>query len=543
VVHLGRGRRFTSVCVEEAESLASLAATALQNAGLFQQTLREKERATHVLAQLKAVLKEVDAGVLLVNDRQQVLWMNRQFGVMFGIDDVEAIMGSDTPAPMSALRDRARACFADPDAFFAQRDRIDADREFAGYLGNLEIIHPQARTLQEYTTPIHDSRRNYIGRLWVYHDITAQQRSEEALRRSEAQHRAILRALPDAVFRLGRDGTYLDYIAPDDFAMLLPAEKFLGHSVAELLPADLARQSLEGIGRALSSRQVQTLNYQMLLEAGVRDYEARIVACGRDEVLAIVRDVTEKNFLEAQFLQSQKLDSLGRLAGGIAHDFNNLLGGIMGYASLLKGKLDPASDAYDFANIIEKATQRGARLTQQLLTAARKSPFDPRPMDVTEVMREIVQIMAHALPKNINVVTRLNAGLPAVQGDPTQLHQVLMNLCVNGADAMPEGGTLTLSNGEVFLDEAFCQKHVSLRPGPYVQLVVADTGMGISEADQSKIFDPFFTTKGPGKGTGLGLAVVYAIVKNHQGLIEVTSKLSQGSTFTVYLPVHRPEPN
>ena len=540
----GQVRRFTPRTIETAEAFASLAAIVLQNAQLHQETLKEKERATNLLTQLKAVLKEVDAGVLLVSDRQQVLWMNRKFGEMFGIGDIESLVKDDQPAPLSTLRRQSRSCFADPEAFFARRDPIDLDRVYAGHLGNVEIIQPAQRTLEEFTTPIRDAAANYIGRLWAYHDITALKRSEEALRHSEAQERAMLEAIPDAMFRLSRDGTYLDYIAPPEFDLIVPGAQFLGKSAAEVLPADLARRTLDAIDQALSSRRVQTLEYQLRMNDRVRDYEARVVASGDDEVLAIVRDVTERNFLEAQFLQSQKLESLGRLAGGIAHDFNNLLGGIMGYASLIQGKLDPNSEAHEFAGIIEKATQRGARLTQQLLTAARKNPFEPRSVDVTEVTQEIVQILSHTLPNSIMVNARLQPNLPPVRGDQAQIHQVLMNLCVNAADAMPDGGVLTLANQEVLLDEAFCRQHLSVRPGPYIRLSVSDTGIGISEANRPKIFDPFFTTKGPGQGTGLGLAVVYAIVKNHQGLIEVKSEVNsapdRGSIFTVYLPVHGP---
>jgi two-component system cell cycle sensor histidine kinase/response regulator CckA len=215
----------------------------------------------------------------------------------------------------------------------------------------------------------------------------------------------------------------------------------------------------------------------------------------------------------------------------------------MGYASLLKTRLTPETDTHEFAQIIETATRRGAQLTQQLLTAARKSPLQTSPMDVNEAVQEVVQTLSRTLPKNITITDRLQPQLPQIQGDLTQIHQVLMNLCINAADAMPEGGTLTLRTRAVFLNEERSRKLLSLQSGQHVQLSIADTAIGISEEDLPQIFEPFFTTKETDKGTGLGLSVIYAIVKNHRGAIEVSSKVGQGSTFVVYLPVYEQKPS
>jgi signal transduction histidine kinase/GAF domain-containing protein len=520
------------------ERVAHQIAPAVENARLYEEATREKERAAGLLAQLKAVLTEADAGLLLINDQQQVLWMNEKFGEFFGITGIGSILSDDAPAQMNVLRDNLAACFVNPDAFFAERDRIGADHVFAGYVEEVELVYPQLRTLQEFTTPVYAAEQTYLGRLWVYHDVTAQKRKEEALRHSESQQRVLLEAIPDAMFRISKDGTYLSYLAPADFRTLIPSEEFLGKSVESVMPAEVAQPTMACIAKALSGHQVQAFEYRLTINDQVRDYEARIVASGPAEVLAIVRDVTERRSLEAQFLQSQKMESLGRLAGGIAHDFNNLLGGIMGYASLLKNKLDPSSETHEYASIIENATKRGAQLTHQLLTAARRSRFNSRPMDLNEVTQEVVQILSRTLPKGVRVASDLQLDLPLIPGDQSQVHQVLMNLCINAADAMPDGGTLTLSSKEAFLGEGFCRQHLSAEPGRYVQLTISDTGIGISEADLLKIFDPFFTTKEPGKGTGLGLAVVDAIVKNHNGIIEVSSVPGEGSLFIVYLPVY-----
>ena len=252
----------------------------------------------------------------------------------------------------------------------------------------------------------------------------------------------------------------------------------------------------------------------------------------------IIHDITQRKALEAQFLQAQRLESFGRLAGGIAHDFNNLLGGIMGYVSLLKERLEPTTDLYEFASIIEMATHRGTQLTQQLLTTERKTPAKTQPLNINETIKEILRILSHYLYKNVTVKTRLQRNIPPIAGDPAQMHQILMNLCINATDAMPKGGTLTITSQEINVDAEFSREHIMAELGRTIQITVSDTGAGISQDDQPKIFDPFFTTKEPGKGTGLGLAVVYAIVKNHRGMIEVDSEEDQGSTFRVYLPVY-----
>jgi PAS domain S-box-containing protein len=288
---------------------------------------------------------------------------------------------------------------------------------------------------------VQDSQGNPSGFIRIDRDITQQRENVEALRRSEAQQRAILEAIPDAMFRLSRDGTYLDYTAPQGFDFILPPEEFLGRTINEVMPPELGRQIMSDLRHTFQTGQAQTFEYQLIQDGRQRDYEARLVVIREDEVLAMEREVTERKLLEAQLFQSQKMESLGRLVGGVAHDFNNILGGIMGYASLLKTRLAPDTDSYEFAQIIETATRRGAQLTQQLLTASRKSAPQLVPMDVNEAVAEVAQILSRTLPRNVTVIEQLQPLLPHIEGDLTQIHQVLMNLCINAADAMPQGAT------------------------------------------------------------------------------------------------------
>lgn len=366
---------------------------------------------------------------------------------------------------------------------------------------------------------------------------------EAALRESEEKYRTLFEESRDAIYLCSPQGQFLEINQASLDLFGYNKEELKQMQCWDLFtnPKDLKKFQREITKRGsiidfeTSLRRKDGPALTCLITCTMRQAEDKQI-CGYQ---SIVHDITERKQLEAQFLQSQKMESMGRLASGIAHDFNNLLAGILGFSSLLKNRVDPNSEAHEFAEIIEKATQRGAQLTQQLLTSVRKTPFEIRPIDVNEAMQDVVQILSRTLPKGVNIVSHFQPTLPLIQGDIGQIHQVIMNLCINASDAMPTGGTLSLSNNTTELDEAFCRHHLDLQPGQHIQLTISDTGMGISEEDQTKIFEPFFTTKLTGKGTGLGLSVAYGVVKNHHGTIEVKSKPNKGSTFTIYLPVSR----
>ena len=478
---------------------------------------------------------------LMDNVRESIVAKDLEGRVTHWNKGAEVLYGYSAPEVMG----KSITFIVRPEEAEQERQRMQQALATGAWRGQYLQQRKDGTSFWTYTSIslVRDAQGNPSGFIRIDQDITQQKESVEALRRSEAQQRALLEAIPDAMFRIGREGTYLDYIAPKEFELLAPPDEFLGKMVYEVMPPKIAQQIMGHFQRALQTGETQTFEYQLFQNGQQRDYEARLVVNREDEVLAMVRDVTERKLLEAQLFQSQKMESLGRLVGGIAHDFNNLLGGIMGYASLLKTRLPPDTEAYEFAGVIETATRRGAQLTQQLLTAARKGPLQACPMDVNEAVQEVVQILSRTLPKNITVIDRLQPHLPQIQGDVSQVHQVLMNLCINAADAMPEGGILTLSTRGMYLGEERSRKHLSLQRGQYVRLSIADTGIGIREEDLPKIFEPFFTTKEVDKGTGLGLSLVYGIVKNHRGVIEVASEVGQGSTFTVYLPVYNPGPH
>ncbi|MBI5383915.1 MAG: response regulator [Verrucomicrobia bacterium] len=260
-------------------------------------------------------------------------------------------------------------------------------------------------------------------------------------------------------------------------------------------------------------------------------------------VLVINTDITEKKKIEAQFLRTQRLESIGQLAGGIAHDLNNILAPVMMVAPLLREQLTHP-ESRSLLDTLEASAKRGADIVRQILTFSRGVSTDKVPVQSRHVFKEITNLIRETFPRALTVQTLVPADLWLVEGDVTQLHQVLMNLCVNARDAMPQGGLLTLAAENVRLDDASARRIPNAKFGPYVLWRVADTGTGIPPEIIDRIFDPFFTTKEVGKGTGLGLSTVLGIVRGHSGCLQVESQPGQGTQFSLYLPaLEAPEPN
>jgi PAS domain S-box-containing protein len=269
---------------------------------------------------------------------------------------------------------------------------------------------------------------------------------------------------------------------------------------------------------------------------------------GREYNCAVARDITERKEsekereqMQAQFRQAQKMEAVGTLAGGIAHDFNNLLQAVQGYAQLLQMRQGEDKSGQRELSQIIRAAERGADLTQQLLTFSRKVESQLRPVDLNHEVESLRLLLERTIPKMIQMEFHLAADLKIVDADPGQVEQILMNLAVNAKDAMPEGGRLIVETANVTLDKNYCLMHPGARPGEYVQLTVSDTGHGMSGKTLEHIFEPFYTTKETGKGTGLGLATVYGIVKSHKGHITCYSEQDKGATFKIYFPAMEAE--
>jgi two-component system cell cycle sensor histidine kinase/response regulator CckA len=251
----------------------------------------------------------------------------------------------------------------------------------------------------------------------------------------------------------------------------------------------------------------------------------------------IVEDITERIALEKQLIQAQKFEGIGQLAGGIAHDFNNMIGAIIGWADIGMEETEPSSRLRRHFEKIRHQADRAAALTKQLLAFARRQILEPRDMDLNKSITETLSLLEKVIGSNIEIKPRLAPKLSLVRADPTQVEQVLMNLCINARDAMPGGGSLVIETTNCPLDESYCALQPLARPGNYAVLSVTDSGTGMDAATLDRIFEPFFTTKELGKGTGLGLATVYGIIRQHGGFIQVYSEVGTGTTFRAYLPV------
>jgi len=250
----------------------------------------------------------------------------------------------------------------------------------------------------------------------------------------------------------------------------------------------------------------------------------------------LMEEIAERKRLEEQFYQSQKMEAIGKLAGGVAHDFNNHLGIIIGYSELMLDRLRPDDPLRKNAGMIKDAALRSATLTRQLLAFSRRQVFEPRILDLNAGIVELEKLLRPLIGEDIELILSLSAASGKARADPAQIDQVIMNLAVNSRDAMAEGGRLTIETADVELDQEYASKHATVRPGSYVMVAVSDTGMGMDSETQTHMFEPFFTTKEKGKGTGLGLATVYGIVKQSGGYIWVYSEPGKGTTFKIYLP-------
>lgn len=296
------------------------------------------------------------------------------------------------------------------------------------------------------------------------------------------------------------------------------------------------------IERVLETRANLFLNYRVRKKDGtfihvedtgrfVIDEENKIV-----RMIGFVTDVTDRALLQAQLLQAQKMEAVGRLAGGVAHDFNNMLGVIMGSGEMLGQDRSLSDKAKQWLRSINDASQRAATLTRQLLAFSRQQVLNPRVISFNAVIKDMESILRRVIGEDVQLRAFLHPELDNVKVDPAQLEQVIMNLAVNARDAMPDGGKLSIETHNIYLDEEYCRQHSTVTPGNYVLLAVSDTGIGMDSQTMSRIFEPFFTTKPSGKGTGLGLATVYGIVKQSGGHIWLYSEPNQGATFKLYFP-------
>jgi two-component system cell cycle sensor histidine kinase/response regulator CckA len=405
------------------------------------------------------------------------------------------------------------------------------------------ILHKDQtwRMLESTASVIHNPKGPPEKLVIVNRDVTKRKQAEEALRQSESSFGALFQGAPYGIYRTRIAGQLLQ---------VNPAlRKMLGYeSESELLQANLATDIYR------DPAEYHRLN-QLLL--GVEDFKdvendwkrkdgtpLKVRCSGRavrnengvvDCLDVFAEDITERRVLERQLHMAQKMEAIGRLSGGIAHDFNNLLGVVIGYSQVLKKSLGPSSPLFEHATEIEKAGQRATTLTRQLLAFSRQQVLEPAILNLNALVSDTEKMLRRLIGEDIELTTALDPGLGQVKADHGQIEQVVMNLAVNSRDAMVQGGKLTIKTANVQLNEDYVRHHPGSRVGRYVMLAVSDTGTGMDAETQAHIFEPFFTTKERGKGTGLGLATVYGVVKQSDGYISVDSKIGVGTSFEIYL--------
>jgi two-component system, cell cycle sensor histidine kinase and response regulator CckA len=511
--------------------LASLGA---HIAGLAIQRQRSEEQLFDSRRMLRMVLDTIP---------QRVFWKDRNCVYVGCNKPLAEDCGYKDPAEMLGRTD-----FDTTSASLAEVYRADDQRVMATDEAKLNYEEPQAsadgeqRWLKTSKVPLHDKDGRVIGILGTYEDITERKRAEEALRRAEEKYRNIVENAVEGIFQSTREGRVIE--ANPAFAQMLG---FATPGELMTVVTDMRTQLfVDPVGHDEFVRMLESRGVVQRFETQMRRRDGRImwislnVRCVRDAERKILYyegfavDITERKQLEEQFRQSQKMEAFGQLAGGIAHDFNNILTVIRVSTAMLQEEgLSTEEQESAIAETL-RASDRAADLTRQLLTFSRRQPIQAQPLDLNEVLAGMTKMFQRVIGEHIVLETHYAPGAAMVHADAGMMEQALMNLAVNSRDAMPKGGTLTLLATVERLDAVAVESRPNVQPGNYVRLRVRDTGVGIEPEHLPHIFEPFFTTKEVGRGTGLGLAMVFGIVTQHGGWVEVESKPNDGATFDLY---------
>ncbi len=489
----------------------------------------------------RAVLESTADGILVVDENGKVVTSNRRFAELWGIPDELLIRGNDEEMVAYVLEQ-----LVDPQSFASRVQEL-----YRSEVEELDVLHfRDGRVFERFSAPL-VRNGNTAGRVWSFRDVTGKRRAEEALRVSEARFRSLYNLSPMMLHSVDSSWFIADV---NDYwleRMGYRREEVLGRPVDDFMTDESrarAHEDIQGIVEEGWSRETphqfvtkQGEVFDVLVSA-VAQYDAagsfnRAVGCCVD-VSERKRAEEERAKLERQMLHAQKLESLGVLAGGIAHDFNNLLVSILGNADLARGHIEEGTPPRVLLEEVVEAGRRAADLCSQLLAYSGSGRFQVQPVDLGEVVRDMVQLLEVSVPKRVELARSFAPNLPSVEVDVTQLRQVIMNLITNAGEAIGDAqGRISVSvdalecdrellDGTMFPDEA--------EPGAYVRLEVSDDGQGMDEATLPRIFDPFFSSKETGRG--LGLAATLGIVRGHRGALSVQSKSGAGSTFWIYFP-------
>jgi len=490
-------------------------------------------------ARLRTLIDTLPDLVWLKDTQGVFLFCNKRVERLLGAGEIDVVGKTDYD-----FMDRERADFfreKDQAAMAAGHACVNEEELTFADDGHRELV-------ETIKTPMVDDQGNIIGVLGIARDITNRKRFEERIRLSEEKFSKIFAMAPDviAITRL-KDGKIIDVNIGFEETTGWKREEVIGRATTDIHFWAEPSARKEMVAELMAGRDVLDHEMEFLRKDGTRRigiYSARRIRISDELTLIfILQDTTrsrrleaERRKLEAQLQQSQKLEAIGVLAGGVAHDFNNMLGAIIGYAELAMQTLESSDPMRKNFHKILDAAQRSANLTRQLLAFARKQTIEPVVLDLNAAVEGTLKMLRRLIGENIELAWMPATGQCTVCIDPSQLDQILANLCVNARDAIEEVGKVTIKTGTATFDEDSCTAYADCLPGTYVLLSIGDDGCGMDQETQDHIFEPFFTTKGVGQGTGLGMATVYGIVKQNEGFIQLTSAPDIGTTFDIYLP-------
>ncbi len=508
-----------------------------------QMRVLERER-----QKLSAVVNHADAGFLVFDSSLRIVWANGVFARRF----------SQGSHPVGLLGARCNQVLCGRDEICEQCPTAQPFK--TSFVAHHEIrleIHGRPRHIYATAMPIKTLTGEIDQTIVMLQDVSNLEilrQSQEALRASEERKGAILETALDAIITMDYQGRIIEFNPAAEKTFGRRRDDVLGQSMAGLLiPSSLRERHSRGLERYLKTNEPHLLGKRIEITAlradgtefPVEIAVARIPSPGPPLFTGFVRDITQRKQAEEalrrseeQLREAQKMEAVGNLAGGVAHDFNNILTGILGYAEILKMGPPSPEKVQKAAQVIGEGAERAARLTEQLLGFARRGKHLNVRVDLNSVIRKVMDIIGRTVHTEIQIRDDFQAaGGASVLGDPAQIHQVILNLAFNAVEAMPDGGTLTFGTQRVRLDGEQGRAHGGIAPGAYLRVTVAASGHGIPPEVRERIFEPFFTTKERGKGTGMGLAMVYGIVKNHGGSIDLESAPGRGTTFSLTLPL------
>jgi PAS domain S-box-containing protein len=487
-------------------------------------------------AWLRAVVETAVDGVILIDSHGTVLMFNPACEKLFQYTAAEVI-GNNVKMLMPGHYRDEHDRYIDNFNRTGERKIIGIGREVVGQRKDGSTFQ-MGLSVGEATE---EGGSIFVG---IIHDLTERERTERALRESAARLRAVVDTAVDGVILIDGRGNVLMFNPACEKLFRYTAGEVIGRNVKVLMPAsysaehdgyiknyrETGHREIIGIGREVTGQRKDGTTFPMDLSVGEAKQEGESIFVG------IIHDLTDRKRTEEQLVQAQKMETVGQLSGGIAHDFNNLLTVIVGNAEFLGDQLKSREDLKRLAEDIGRAGERGAELTQRLLAFSRRQTLRPIAIDCNELLGSVHKLLSRTLREDIEINTAFETGLHPAYADPGQLESAILNLSLNAQDAMTSGGRLSIATANASLDGQYQSLHPEVRPGEYVLIAITDNGEGMPKAVLDKVFEPFFTTKEVGKGSGLGLSMVYGFVKQSNGHVSIYSEPGLGTTVRMYLP-------